>query len=237
MITVFHATLLGVTVGLATAPELISPHTVAAAGSSASLPTGSTVLRTSSAAMQRSIHAVHTDGRIQLYLAHQSAQSHMSGDCISKPGYQATQFSNRGSGFVNGVLKVVDDHYRTVQRHTWRRSPTTGNRWQRADSDQGALLGLYLCPATLLMTMPGSADIVSNARNLGAGTMHGRNVWHIQFHRSSFVMDFYVEQNTGNWVRLKSYLGGPLQQRTIFDYSAFNETVTIQAPKLGAASP
>jgi hypothetical protein len=237
MATVFRATLLGIIVALATAPELTGPHTVDAAESSASLPTGSAVLRTSSAAMQRSLHAVHTEGRVQLHLAHQSAQSRLSGDCISKPGYQATQFSNRGSGFVNGVLKMVDDRYRTVQRHTWRRSSITGNRWRRADSDQGALLALNLCPATLLMSMPGSAFIVSNARNLGAVTMHGRKIWHIQYRRSSFAMDFYVEQSTGNWIRLEGYQGGPPQQHETFDYSAFNETVTIQAPEVGAASP
>lgn len=237
MTTISPAILLGISVAIVTASHLTRPQAIDAMRSSAGLPTGGTVLRNSSAAMQRSLHAVHTEGSVRLRLAHRLAQSRLSGDCISKPRYQANQFSRRGSGFVNGVLKVIDDQYRTVQRHTWRRSPSTGNRWQRADADQGALLGLYTCPATFLATIPGSASIVSNARNLGAGTMHRRKVWHIRYRGTSFEMEFYVDQRTGNWVRLESSHGGLQQERDTFDYSAFNEVVTIRAPKVGSASP
>jgi hypothetical protein len=194
------------------------------------------VLRQSATVMQRSFHALHAEGRVQLHMAHQSAQLRVTGDCVVKPRYLAFQFWSRGSSFVNGVLGRVNAHYITIKRHTWLRSPARHNTWQRADADQGGLLGLYLCPA-FSMLWPGMVDLVPRAQNLGAVDLGTRKVWHIRIRGSSFTMDVYVDQRSHYWVRLVSDGRGPPRQHAVFDYSGFNEKVTIKRPTVGASSP
>jgi hypothetical protein len=134
------------------------------------------------------------------------------------------------------VLRPVNAHYIAVQRRTWLRSPAVHNTWQRADADQGALLGLYLCPA-FFMSWPGMAQLAPSAQNLGAVTILTMKTWQIRLRGSSFVMDVYVDQRSDYWVRLGSQQRGPPQQHAVFAYSAFNETVTITPPKIGASRP
>lgn len=236
MPTFSRATLLGMILFISARAEVPGQTRASARGSTISQPTGSAVLRESAAAMQRSLHAVHTNGRIQMYMVHRAARQRVTGDCVMMPRYWAFQFWRRGTTFVNGTFQAIDSHYIAIQRHTWVRSPATHHTWQRANADQGALQGLDLCPV-LFMSQPGVATLVPSAQNLGAVATGAWKTWHIRIRGPSLVMDFYVDQRSHNWVRLVSDGRGPPRQHEAFDYSRFNETVTIKPPKLGTSNP
>jgi hypothetical protein len=230
------ATLLGITILVAIDTEALGRYYVNAAAVANSYPPGSAVLRQSSGTMRHSLHAVHAEGQIRFRLSYRAAQLQVSGDCAMRRRYLALQFWSRGTMFVNGKRRVINSRYISIQRHTWRRSPHAHNTWQSADADQGALLGLQLCPATFTW-WPGMAGLVPRARNLGTVTVQSRQTWHIRILVAHFRWDFYVDQHSHDWVRLVSYSPGPPRQAAIFDYSAFNETVTIKPPRIGDSSP
>jgi hypothetical protein len=231
MTVLLRAVLVGVTIPLI-AGALTPLH---AYGSlpEAGVPSGSAVLRQAATAMERSLHAVHTEGQVHFRLSHQVAQSRVSGDCVMTARSQADQFQSRGTTFVNGQLQVINVQYISVQGRTWRRSGS--GAWQRADADQGALMSLNLCP-TFFLLQPGIASLVPRATNRGAAAVGGRKASHITLHGTFLVMDVDVDQQTHYWLRIVSDVPGPPRQHATFDYSAFNHPVSITPPKLHTIS-
>lgn len=132
--------------------------------------------------------------------------------------------------------------------HTWRRTASTGNRWrtgaQPGREEDTAVLFLTACPLQQLFVL--RAKDRPRFTNLGPARVRGFQTWllHLAIPSNNQTKgvygssDLYIERGTRRWIRVSSLSGTPsYRERSTVDYSKFNESVTINAPRVGSSTP
>jgi hypothetical protein len=143
----------------------------------------------------------------------------------------------------------VDDHLIIIGTNTsgraWKRSAQTHNVWQRAGAKPsvGAMYMAEMCPQFL------AAFAVSqpprHLSNLGLLTIRGIPTWHLQSKEAAGEnvmqrVNIYVSLTTSYWIRFtirQTDITGRTTALETFDYSAFNQPVTIAPPRIGSPTP
>jgi hypothetical protein len=218
---------------------------------SAATPDGDHVLIRSFAAMQKSLHAVHSEATARQDTHKWHAGVLVSGDCMMAGTTHHGQVWERGTKLYSTVVPV-NLHFIEIGPQnggslTWRRGASTGNRWrvgaQPGREEDAAVLFLTACPLqqSFLLRQKDRPHLT----NLGPARIRGLDTWHLHVSRSNSPSkgmfgsyDLYIEQHTGRWVRSSSVNGMPdYREHDTIEYSRFNESIAITAPHVGSATP
>jgi hypothetical protein len=210
----------------------------------------------------RAVRTIHAEARLQGGDARQGgAHLEITGDCRASvtpthtPGKLGPS-SVRAELWTRGRLfqppkpaTQVDDHLIVIGTNTsgqtWERSAQTHNVWQKADAKPsvGAIYLVEMCPQFLAAYAVG--DPPKHLRNLGLLTIRGIQTWHLQSKEATGenvtqAVNIDASLTTSRWIRFTvRQLDGAGRTTALqrFDYSAFNQPVTIRPPKLGSPTP
>lgn len=218
-------------------------------------------LRRSITAM-RSVHQIHAEAHLRGGNAqHAGANLKISGDCVASvsathtagklgPSRVRADLWTRGRLFQPPrPATPVDDHLIVIGTNksgqVWERSAQTRNVWQKAGAKPtvGASYLAEMCPQFLAAFAVG--DPPKHLRNRGLLTIRGIRTWHLQSREVTGEsvaqrVNIYVSLTTFYWVRFTvRQLDGAGRTTALetFDYSGFNQPVTIARPRLGSPTP
>jgi hypothetical protein len=225
----------------------------AAPGRAQTGPSGNTVLQ----AMLREtlkLRAEHAGGSVQ----GPGGVLSVSGDCagLVRRVKKVVQLDGiKVMSWVHGFLRhagkttSIDVHLIELQTganppKAWSRSPSSGNRWHVAGRGAGVaeVYSPQVCLPLYARSSLSGTSLTWN--NVGAATVDGHSAWQIQANRTAGitheVTSLYIDSTTYELLRyggLQTDTHAHTQSRTMFDYSQFNEKLSISAPKIGATRP
>lgn len=246
---------------LPTAAPIVAPTATSTPVVPPKPPKPAGALRRSIAAM-RLAHWIHTEANLVGGSAqHSGANLKISGDCIATvtpthtPGKLGPS-SVRAALWTRGQLfqpprpaTQVNDHLiiigTNITGQIWERSAQTHNVWQKAGTKPsvGAIYMPEMCPQFLAGFAV--SEPPKHLTNRGLLTIRGIQTWHLQSKEMAGenvtqLVNIYVSLTTSYWIRFtirQTDAAGRTTALETFDYSGFNQPVTIVPPRIGSPTP